>query len=157
MTDTTGSSELPRRRGPRPATNLEPPHSQISQNSPPELQEELFERAKALPGVTVGRSLVSVPGARAFHLDRELANGPAEAFQAKTEFAHLHPVHDGSLHLSLPSDVIQDAIDRGWGELHPLAPGAMMVFGPRNREELEVVWRLVRASYRWARGESVPA
>jgi phospholipase/carboxylesterase len=138
MTDTTGSSELPRRRGPRPATNLEPPHSQI-------------------PGVTVGRSLVSVPGARAFHLDRELANGPAEAFQAKTEFAHLHPVHDGSLHLSLPSDVIQDAIDRGWGELHPLAPGAMMVFGPRNREELEVVWRLVRASYRWARGESVPA
>ena len=143
---------LPRRKGPRPATNPEPPHSQISQNSPPELQDELFDLAKALPGVTIGRSFVSVPGSRAFHLDRELAKGPIEAFQAKTEFAHLHPVHDGSLHLSLPPDLTQAAIDHGWGEHHPLAPGAVMIFGPRDQAELEVVWQLVRASYRWARG-----
>lgn len=142
--------EIPRRQGPRPETNPRPPHTQVTQTAPPELQEELFARAAALPGVEVGRSLVSVPDARAFHLRPDVAGGPRAAFQAGTEFAHLHPSHDGSLHLTLPPSLATRAAEEGWTEPHPIGPGVVMVYGPRDGDELEVVWQLVVASYRWA-------
>ena len=157
--DPTGI-DLPARAGPVPRTSRprrgEPPtpHVQLTQNAPPELQEALLQRAEALLGVTVGDSHVSVPDARAFHLDGALARGPAEAFQAGTEFAHLHPPYDGSLHLTLPPEVYRAVQAGGWGEPHPVS-GTMMVFGPRDPAELEVVWRLLLASYRFARGDQV--
>jgi phospholipase/carboxylesterase len=123
----------------------------MSQNAPRHLQEELFARARSLAGVTVGESLVSVPGARAFHLDEVLARGPAKAFQRAREFAHLHPPSDGSLHMTLVPEAYREVLAKGWGEPHPVS-GTMMVWGPRNAEELEVVWRLVRLSYEYARG-----
>ena len=149
-------SELPQRAGPKPDTTRPSrehpePHKQISQTAPVEMQEQLFMRAQALPGVTVGKSLVSVPGARAFHLDEALARGPAGAFQRGREFAHIHPAHDGSLHMTLPPAVYQDVLAKGWGEPHPVS-GTMMVWGPRNEAELEIVWSLVRASYDYATG-----
>lgn len=143
---------LPCRRGDRPATNPNPPHSQVTQTAPIDLQEELFTRTAALAGVEVGRSWVSVPASRAFHLDPGVARGPAEAFQANTEFAHLHPPHDGSLHLKLPAAVAADAAAKGWTEPHPVGPGVIMVYGPRDLYELDIVWSLVMASYQWATG-----
>lgn|SRR5262249_2024159 len=152
------SLELPARPGQKPETThpsrTHPgPHQQISQNAPTELQEKLFVRAASLAGVSVGESLVSVPGARAFHLDPKLARGPAEAFQRGFEFAHIHPVHDGSLHITLPADVYKDVLVKGWGEPHPVS-GTMMIWGPRDESELDVVWSLVRASYAYATGET---
>ena len=157
---TTDLSALPQRRGDAPDTNPRMPHQQVSQNAPSELQEALFERAATLPGVVVGRSHVSVPGARAFHLDEAHADGPQEAFMIGTEFAHLHPQDDGSLHLVLPEPLAKQVIERGWGEFHPLVPqGVMpptnlMVFGPRDADELEIVWSIVQASYANATGTS---
>jgi hypothetical protein len=153
--------ELPQRPGPQPATTRpsqthRSPHTQISQNAPAEMQEKLFLRAASLAGVSVGDSLVSVPGARAFHLDPALARGPAEAFQRDREFAHLHPAHDGSLHMTLPPDIYQEVLAKGWGEPHPVS-GTLMIWGPRNAEELDIVWRLVCESYAYATGpESIP-
>ena len=156
MHQTTEASELPRRAGEppqtsRPSPERRTPHSQLSQNAPPELQEELFSRARALPGVEVGPSLVSVPGARGFHLVEHVASGPPEAFQAGREFAHIHPAGDGSLHLTLPRPLADRVFEKGWGEPHPVS-GTPMVYGPRDPEELEVVWGLVRASYEFATG-----
>jgi len=133
------------------------PHAQLDQNAPPALQEALFARAAALRGVTVGRSHVSVPGSRAFHLDEDLARGPPRSRMIGTEFAHLHPPHDGSLHMQLPPQLAREAIAAGWAELHPIAKlrgddGMVIVYGPRDDEELEVVWSLVDASYRQALG-----
>jgi hypothetical protein len=150
------SFDLPPRRGPRPETTHpsreQPgPHKQISQNAPPEWQEALFERVQALPGVVIRNSCISVPGARAFHLDEVMARGPKEAFQCQREFAHLHPAHDGSLHAALPPEVYQAVQARGWGEPHPVS-GTMMVFGPRDEAELETVLRIVSASYSYATG-----
>lgn len=147
---------LPDRQGAPPETSRPSrerpfPHSQLNQNAPRELQEALFERARELPGVTVGDSLVSVPGARAFHLDDEHAEGPRSAFQAGTEFAHLHPPHDGSLHLTLPPGAYEEVRAKGWGEPHPVS-GTMMLFGPRDDSELEIVWKIVQSSYRFATG-----
>jgi hypothetical protein len=149
---------LPNRTGPRPETGPAMPHQQLTQNAPLALQEALFTRAAGLPGVQVGRSGVSVPGARAFLLEDGLAAGPPEAFMFGTEFAHLHPPYDGSLHLALPAEAAAGLERKGWGELHPLArmgvmpPTTLMVFGPRDADELEVVWTIVQASHGFARG-----
>jgi len=61
---------LSARPGSRPRTTPTNPHVQLDQNAPLELQELLFERARALPGVRVEPSMISVPGARAFVLGR---------------------------------------------------------------------------------------
>lgn len=147
---------IPRRRGSKPATTRptraeRKPHRQITQNAPRELQEQLFERARRLPHVSIGKSLVSVPGARAFHLDEEHAHGPKQAFQAGREFAHLHPLPDGSLHMALPPHLYDEVLAKGWGEPHPVS-GTMLVFGPRDVDELEVVWNLIKASHAYANG-----
>jgi phospholipase/carboxylesterase len=151
-----GAFTLPKRAGAPPETSkpdpsLRTPHSQLSQNAPADMQEALLERALALEGVHQAESLVSVPGARAFVLAEALAGGPAEAFQRGREFAHLHPPRDGSLHMTLPPAVAEEVYGKGWGEPHPVS-GTPMVYGPRDEEELEVIWRLVQASYRFARG-----
>jgi phospholipase/carboxylesterase len=78
--------------------------------------------------------LVSLPGARAFFLDRDLACGPEAAFQAGTEFAHIHAPFDGSLHVTLPEEVAREAIARGWGEPHLVQKG-LLIFGPRDEQE----------------------
>src|SRR5688572_29994572 len=108
------------RAGPRPRTTATNPHTQLDQNAPPALQERLFALTQGLAGVVVGPSHVSVPGARAFHLPG--CRHPAEAgFMIEREFAHLHPSSDGSLHMSLPPDIVQRVVDNGWAEYHPLA------------------------------------
>jgi uncharacterized protein (TIGR00369 family) len=145
---------VPVRRGPPPKTthptrDQPGPHQQLSDTAPRHLQDELMRRVRTLPEVEVGWSAISVPYARGFHLKPHAAKGPAEAFQRGSEFGHLHPEHDGSLHLNLPPALYDEVLRAGWGEPHPIS-GTMLVFGPRDELELEVVWRLVRASYDWA-------
>ncbi|HEY0705549.1 MAG TPA: luciferase family protein [Polyangia bacterium] len=150
------STYLQRQRsGSRPRTTATNPHTQLDQNAPPALQEALFVMAKDLAGVVVGRSHVSVPGARAFHLPACQHPSPA-GFMIAQEFAHLHPVIDGSLHMSLPPTIVDTVIDNGWAERHPMAgkqglPGnVVMVYGPRDKAELDVVSDLLRASHEYA-------
>src|SRR5207244_1546920 len=97
-------------------------------------------------------SYTDVEGTRAFHLSPALARGPREAFLAATEFAHIHPVYDGSLHVALPPELGRMLEKAGWGERHR-DTGALLMFGPRDEEEAELVCRLLRVSYRYALGE----
>ncbi|MDQ6748259.1 MAG: DUF5519 family protein [Candidatus Dormibacteraeota bacterium] len=151
-------TSLPRRAGEAPITNPAMPHTQVTQTAPAELQEALFERLSALTGVVVGRSHVSVPGARAFHLDNDHAAGPRDAFMMGTEFAHLHPAHDGSLHVMLLEADAREVIARGWGEFHPLVaqgvmpPTTLMIYGPRDAAEVDALESIVGASYERAAG-----
>ena len=100
-----------------------------------------------------------MPGARAFTLPD--GDGPDDAFlvpQAR-EFAHLHPGYDGSLHLALPPAQAADLVARGWGVPHPwagtrLSPGFVMLFGPRDEDELEVATGVVEAAHAYASGAS---
>jgi phospholipase/carboxylesterase len=111
----------------------------------------------ALPDTTIGPSKKSVPTTRALHLDRAVARGPREAFIEGTEFAHLHGNHDGSLHASLPREIADHAIAQGWAELHPLVhmgrrpPNLVMLYAPRDADELETIWHFVETSYAFAR------
>jgi hypothetical protein len=148
---------LPTRTGPKPATYPGMPHTQLDQQPSDErLRDALAARVFALPGVVEEPSGISVPGARALVLDAELARGPRDAFMIGREFAHLHPGHDRSLHMALPESVARAACDAGWAEPHPLAASGrgpktlVMVFAPRDDQEVDVVAGLVEASYRYA-------
>ena len=155
--DWVGLSSLPERSGEFPATSTNTPQEQLSQQSPPELQEQLFARLAKLEGVGTRDSAISVPGARALVVRKP--GGPEDAFLVPQvgEFAHLHPAHDGSLHLALPPALAADVLTKRWGVAHPLAglratPGLVMVFGPRDDAELEVVAAIVATSHAWATG-----
>jgi Family of unknown function (DUF5519) len=149
---------LPERPGPRPRTNPTTPHIQRDQWAPRHHVDELWRRMTRLPGVTTGRSGISAPSSRALHLDPPLAKGPREAFMVGTEFAHLHGDGSGSLHLALPREIARHAVEQGWAEPHPvvamgLGPSTLvMLYGPRDTGELEVVWGLVETSHRFATG-----
>lgn len=148
--------ELPTRAGDRPRTTPTNPHTQLNQNAPLELQQQVAEFMFGLQCVEETPSLVSVPGARAMWLEESCHAGPANAFMAGREFCHIHPASDGSLHLNLPKEVLHAAIEKGWAESHPLAArgiipmNVVMVYGPRDASELEVVKALIRASHGFA-------
>jgi hypothetical protein len=153
-----GGYELPPREGPRPRTTPTNPHTQLDQNPGPSLVQELARRAFALPDVEERPSAISVPGARAMWLSEDVPAGPWEAFMIGREFAHIHPMPDGSLHAALPPEVAGEAVEKGWAEQHPVArlgyipENVVMIYAPRDEPELEIVLKLVEESRRYAGG-----
>jgi hypothetical protein len=107
-------SVLPKRSGSCPRTTSTNLHTQLEQNLEREVVDELAWRVFAIPDVEERPSAISVPGARALWLREELPTGPQEAFMTGREFAHIHPMPDGSLHVALPPEVTQEAIGKGW-------------------------------------------
>ncbi len=155
------ATELTWRKGPRPQTTATFPHSQVDQQpDDPGLLVGLAHRAFALPGVVERPSCVSVPGARALVLANDLIVGPTTAFIAQREFAHFHPGPDWSLHVALPDATADLAIERGWAELHLIArteelPGSVvLLYAPRDHDEVDALWALLQASHEYAAGGS---
>jgi phospholipase/carboxylesterase len=149
---------LPVRAGDRPAVSWTIPQEQLTDTAPPALQEQLLARLAALPDVTVRQSAISVPGAHGLMLG-PTARGSLDAFLVPPvgEFAHQHPGHDGSLHVALPPALAAEAIAAGWAQAHPLAgvrltPGMVMVYGPRDETELEIVAGIVATAHAHATG-----
>jgi hypothetical protein len=124
------------------------------------VRDRLAARLFALPGVHERPSAVSVPGARALCLDRQ--DGRPEAFLVDGEFAHLHPPPDLSVHVALPPPDADAAVAAGWGEPHPAArrglipSGVVMLYAPRDNDELDVVARLVEAAWAHAAAVATP-
>ncbi len=149
---------LPRRQGEPPMTDRGLPHEQLSQNPPANIYARLKDQAFDFEFVERRPSIISVPGAEGLWLLEEGGHSCAEAFMRGNEFAHVHPLYDGSLHMMLPEDDIPELLEKGWGESHPLVsvgrvpPGLAMVYGPRDPAELDVVLGLIDTSYRFARG-----
>src|SRR5207249_11033962 len=105
---------------------------------------------------------ISVPSARALWLEEGDARGPREAFLIGREFAHIHPLPDGSLHLALPPSIAEDAVAQGWAEVHPVArmglipANVVMLYAPRDDAEAGVALALVREALAFARGDARP-
>jgi phospholipase/carboxylesterase len=150
---------FPQRRGTRPSTTTWEPHEQLDQLGPEELYGELHRRCFSLTGVTEHDSLISFPESRALLLDKELAAGPPESFVIENEFAHIHPFPDSSMHLQLPLELAVLAINGGWAEVHTVvwlgfAPAtSVMLYSPRDEEDLDMIWGLVQESYNFATGK----
>lgn len=144
------------RQGPRPATSTEGPHRQLDQQAPPELWGRLVAASFALPHVVEGHSQVSPASSRALLFD-DLTDVVAEETSLATspplEPVHLHGVADTSIHLCLPGERAAQVCELGWGEPHGYADHdtEIMVYGPRDDAELEVVLGLIAESVAFAR------
>ena len=123
--------------------------------------DELARRVFALPNVEERSSAISVPGSRALWLREDVLAGPPEVFVIERESAHIHPMPDGSLHIALPPEVAQEAVGKDWAEQHPVArmgrmlQNVVMIYAPRDADEIEVVAGLVVEAYRYL-GGAVP-
>jgi hypothetical protein len=150
--------DLPPRLGPRPKSCLALPHMQLDQWPPPKIAQTLLGRCLTFPNVRPKQSRMAAPDCYALSLPDDLSAGPSRAFIVDHEFCHLHPLPDGSIHLTLPKVVRQCAIKRGWAEQHLVARAGIlpetlvMLYAPRNAGELGIVLRLIWHSYQFARG-----
>lgn len=152
---------LPKRSGPAPETLGRLPHSQLTQHGPDDVVDALHAWCFALPNINNEVSGISVPGSRALIL-RAGVHGNQAAFMIGREFAHIHPKPDnGSMHLMLPFEDVEAVKAAGWGEDHYLVtqghfpPGLVMIFSPRNQDELDTIKQIVARSYEFATGTCV--
>ncbi|MEQ1883756.1 MAG: hypothetical protein ABL967_01760 [Bryobacteraceae bacterium] len=149
-------TDLPTREGPRPAIGVHPvPHRQLNQlpgQAMKERIESLFDSAVSREGDMVEYRLSYFEKRnRAVTLRRPDA-GPSDSLLSRGEIAHVHP-SDGSMHMILSRDDARTVIKRGWGELHPLAgtmldlpPTYLLIYPPRDSEELAVTARILDAA-----------
>ena len=157
---TAQSPLLPQKQTPRPETTNGVPHVQIGITPDPKLSQALLKVVAEFPGVQIGPTRVSLPGAIGFQLLDEVSLAQPKAIVGGREFAHLHP--DGSLHASLDLPVAQQAISRGWAVAHPWATrrrgweGFVMIYTPNNQTELKTVIQLVKESYGFVTGQMLP-
>jgi hypothetical protein len=134
------------------------PHLQMDQLPPAAAMEELVQRSLEIPHVRSQQSRMASPLSHALYLADEFAAGPPEAFIDNHEFCHLHPLPEGSIHLTLPRILREEVVRLGWGERHPVAiagilPALVTIYAPRNREELASVLELIVQSCRFAQGK----
>ncbi|MEM1237190.1 MAG: hypothetical protein AAGI10_09485 [Pseudomonadota bacterium] len=155
------SLSLPQRSGPAPKTQGRLPHSQLTQHGPDEIINQLHAWSFSLPNIRNENSGISVPGSRAMVLEEDVPANP-RAFMIGREFAHIHPKPDnGSMHLVLSPEDVAAMKATGWGEDHYLVTqgqwpvGLVMVYSPRDEEELTVVKKIVARSYEFATGTPV--
>jgi hypothetical protein len=148
---------LPQRPGDPPETGLQPPQLQFSDQSPRDVYEKMadwffssFSHTREKP------TRISVPTSRALWLDENIA-APTSAFMpppGSREFAHLH--EDGSLHLVMAEADEREVIEKDWGLHHPWknrGVNEILVYAPRNNEEIELLKPVIEASYRFATQE----
>lgn len=153
---------LPQRSGESPETTDRLPHSQLTQHGPDHVIDQLHKWCFSLPNVTDAKSGVSVPGSHALVI-RDGVECNDAAFMVGREFAHIHPSPDnGSMHVQLPREAALEVIEKGWGESHYLVTqgfrplGLVLVFSPRDDEELEAIKSIVGKSYEYAIGATSP-
>ncbi|KAL2221113.1 hypothetical protein M432DRAFT_257378 [Thermoascus aurantiacus ATCC 26904] len=155
--------DLPKRSGRRPRVAGIAPQRQMTQRGGPAMYEALSAAIRNLAQSHPDRLFLATscfekhstgifchPAFR----HRPTCNG---------EVCHAHP-SDGSMHLTLHPADVKLVIERGWGERHPLAreswwwrakivpPGFVMVYAPRDEEELRCVMEIVRAAAWWVSG-----
>ena len=150
---------LPKRKTPIPQTTGGVPHVQIGVEADPELSRMLLARVDEFPGVTLGPTRVSLPGAVGFQLEADLSLAHPEVIVGGREFAHLHP--DGSLHASLEPKLALAAIQAGWAVAHPWSTqregwqGFVMIYTPTTLDELGVAIQLIEQSYSFVTGRDL--
>jgi hypothetical protein len=158
-TDTIRTTALPRRDGPRPRTTAWAPHIQEDQLAPEEMRDALAARVFALPDAEERAGTVAHPAERAIWLRDGVAVASDDAFLGNREIGHFHP-WDGSLHIVLDPALAEEAVEAGWAEVHPVAKAGhaptnrVMLYGPRDEQEVEVLFGLIAAAVRRAGGRA---
>jgi len=118
---------------------------------------EFVARCLDIPCVRSKQSRMASPVCHALYLADACALGPPEAFIDGHEFCHIHPLPEGSIHLTLPKFLRTEVVRLGWGEPHPVAlsgifTSLLTVYAPRDAQEIETVFGLVLQSCEFAHG-----
>ncbi|KAF4996802.1 hypothetical protein FGRMN_4278 [Fusarium graminum] len=152
---------VPLREAPRPVIgNWTAPSRQLTDLAEESMVERYQEFLRSLASETPSKFKIATSNAE--------RRGPAlfvaskddvhpVAKRTKGEIAHMHG-SDGSMHVNLAPKDAKLVLERGWGQRHPLSGtilylGNVMVYAPRNEEELEVVESITRAGARFMVGE----
>jgi hypothetical protein len=115
----------------------------------------LAERVFRLPDIEERPIFRADPPERGLWLRDALPKGPADAFINEREIGHFHP-WDRSMHIALPPDLATIAVGAGWAEVHPVARAGLarknnvMLYGPRDEHEADVIYGIVLATYLYA-------
>ena len=151
---------LPIRKGKRPVTVRGPLHVQCSDNSDNMLLRELVEEVTGWPGIEASPLPVGGGGLVSFRIDEGLASDDLSNFINGTEFARVL-FGAPTIYLTLPLSYAHWAIVRGWAEPHfsgsfgLMPPGVMVVYTPRDENEMEVCRSLFLTSYNFALGARI--
>ncbi len=143
---------LPVRNTPRPKTHNGLPHVQLNVHPDPRIISKMKKIISNLPDIKPQNSRLAVPGSIGLWLSNDIRLN-RDAVIAGREFAHLHP--DGSMHMCLPENLVQEVIRKGWGELYPLAKftnryNILLIYTPQNEEEMRIISQLIRISKKYA-------
>ncbi|KIJ66708.1 hypothetical protein HYDPIDRAFT_85168 [Hydnomerulius pinastri MD-312] len=154
---------IPERRGERPKIGWHPlPHRQVDRLPSQEAQKKLdaifAKRAEDNPHlVEIGVSrLEGMHGA--MNIAPSVPSPHKVADKALREIAHIHPEIDHSVHVTLSPQDCKLVIERGWGERHPLSGSRalhkeyLLIYAPRDDEELELVNRILGATIGYMTG-----
>lgn len=152
------NNSWPVRQGPPPQVMPCAPQSQLDQLPPQEFKLAILERLKFFSDVIFAPSRRAPYGTVGLHLEDQETIGRERAFLIDQEFAHVHPEEDSSMHMILPEPIRTQAIAAGWALAHPLAgvptvsPDTVLIYAPRNQEELDTVARLTYIAWQNAKG-----
>ncbi|KIJ66707.1 hypothetical protein HYDPIDRAFT_174095 [Hydnomerulius pinastri MD-312] len=152
-----GTGEIKERRGERPKMSWHVfPSRQIDRYAPLGMQQRLIDIFDTL--AAANPNLVSVVPSRFERIHPALVINPAipsphpPADKALREICHIHRGKDFSLHATMSPQDCKAVIENGWGERHPLAGSHflpkeyMLLYAPRDDEELAMVERCMRAA-----------
>lgn len=146
---------LPPRRGKRPITVRGPLHVQCSDNDDDGLLRKLIEEVAAWPNIEAGPSPIGDAELVSFRVDEDLANDDSSIFITGREFGRVL-FGAPTIYLTLPLSCTHWATVRGWAEPHfygsfgLVPPGVMVVYTPRDENEMVVCRSLFWISYNLA-------
>jgi len=151
--------DLPVREGHAPEIGQEPPQLQFSDLGPEDIRLALKKWAfSTFPNVIEHDTMISVPTSRALWLHEEVTAAHDDAFMptpGSREFCHLH--EDGSFHAVVDKAIEDEILAKQWGIRHMYYDRGvkeMLVYAPRNKDELAVAKKIVTESYRYASGDN---
>lgn len=148
---------IPKRAGEAPKVGQVPPQLQFSDQSPRDVYQEFHDwMFSTFPKVRKEPTRISVPTSIAMWLDENEDVGHTDAFMPPAggrEFTHLHL--DGSVHTVVDTESEDEIINKNWGVRHMYynqGVKEILVYAPRNQEELEILKTIVVKSYEYATG-----
>jgi len=148
----TGSPTLPMRKGKRPVTIRGPLHVQCSNHGDDRLLRQLVKEVVAWPGIEPNPLPVASADLVSIQVGEDVANDDLSAFIAGREFGRVH-FGTPTIYLTLPLSCAHWTIVRGWAEPHYsssfglVPPGVMVIYTPRDEQEVAVCRWLFRVSY----------
>jgi hypothetical protein len=154
---TIGFAGLPARKGRRPQTIRGPLHIQCNGHGDSKYVNQLVDQVRTWPHIESSPPPVSPSNTIRIRLTEMVATDEPSAFLTAREFGRVL-LGSPSIYLALPLVCAHWAIVRGWAEPHYLATfdlmpaGALVVYTPRDEQELGVCLRLFSQSYRYACG-----